>query len=252
MATWSSDPWVLLPGTLCTADVFSPLLERLGVPEDNRQFIEISRPGVADYADTLQATLKGGEIVCGFSLGAMVLAHNLGATRNAKALVLLACNPYPDARGNRANREAVRDRILAGEAREWVIENWSAMSSSPCERLRDFVAGMAEATSHLIPDQTELAASRPGADKDLAAAAVPLVFVTGSRDRLTPPERVRGIAERADLAVLKDLDGLGHFALIEAPDRVADAIRQGLYAVLTPTRTEDLSHDTSANQPFSS
>lgn len=236
--------WVLVPGTLCTGRVFDPLLDELGVSRVDRHVITPDAPDVRDYDARLRKAVTGGEIVCGFSLGALILAHNLGALRHARAIVLLASNPFPDLPENRANREAVRDRVLAGSARDWVIENWAAMSASDSKDLRDFVASMAEETVELIPAQTELAASRPGAQDDLTNTDLPLVFVTGSDDRLTPPKLISTIVENATDAQLYLIEGLGHFALIEAPDQVARAIRNGLKEIDKNSELERQSHVT--------
>ena len=220
--------WVLIPGTLCTGRVFDPLLDELGVSRVDRHVITPDAPDVRDYDARLREAVTGGEIVCGFSLGALILAHNLEALRHARAVVLLASNPFPDPPENRANREAVCDRVLAGGARGWVIENWAAMSASNRDDLREFVASMAEETAEHIPAQTDLAASRPGAQDDLANTDLPLIFVTGSADRLTPSKLLAKIVENAKDAQLHLIEGLGHFALIEDPDQVATAIRNGL------------------------
>lgn len=236
--------WVLVPGTLCTVRVFDPLLNELGVRRSDRLVITPDAPDVRDYDARLRTAVTGGEIVCGFSLGALILAHNLGALKHARAVVLLASNPFPDPPGNRANREAVRDRVLAGGARDWVIENWAAMSASNREDLRDFVASMAEETAELIPAQTELAASRPGARDDLANTDLPLIFVTGSEDRLTPANLLSTIVDNSQHAQFHVIEGLGHFALIEAPDQVARAIRDGLTEIDQNSELERQSHVT--------
>lgn len=239
VASGEPGKWVLVPGTLCTDRVLDPLLNQLGVGQRDRHFITVDAPNVRDYDTRLRRVVTGGEIVCGFSLGAMVLAHNLNALSAARAIVLLACNPFPDPQGNRANREAVRDRVLAGDAPGWIAENWSAMSAPGKESLREFVASMAENTAHFITAQTELAASRPGAADQLENSDLPLVFVTGSEDRLTPPGPIGEMVANAKSAHLNVVEGLGHFALIESPDRVADAIRGGLAAVGVDTEMEE-------------
>jgi len=238
MARATDDRWVLLPGTLCTPEVFAPVLDYLGVAADKRHVVEVDKPHVEDYAALLRAQVADGAVVCGFSLGAMVLAHNLDALARARAVVLLACNPSPDPKANRANREALRDRVLAGGARDWVRESWQAMSAAPNPELREHVAAMADTTSHLIAAQTELAVSRPGAADQLAASPLPLVFVNGTKDQLTPPDRLRPIMQRATRATLQRPDGLGHFALLEAPKLVANAITDGLNALRLSSNTE--------------
>ena len=112
------------------------------------------------------------------------------------------------------------------------------MSAIHDSALRDFVVSMAESTTDLIKAQTELAASRPSSEKLLTDTELPLVFVTGSEDGLTPADPIREIVAEAKLAHLSVVDGLGHFALIEAPERVAAAVRVGLEAV-APTSTLD-------------
>lgn len=225
--------WVLVPGTLCTPEVFEPLLDELAVAHADRHFITPDAPHVGDYQDRFRAVKCDGAIVCGFSLGALIVAHNLGALSKASAVVLLASNPFPNPRGNRANREAVRDRILSGNAREWVVENWTSMSTDHGEEIRELVASMADRSTDLITAQTELAASRPGAELDLLETDLPLVFVTGAEDKLTPPEPIVSLAKKAKSAVLQNLNGLGHFALLEAPDRVASALMKGIEEVAT-------------------
>lgn len=227
----STDQWVLVPGTLCTPDVFRPLLDRLGVPVRSCRYIVADAPTVEDYDARLRASVRGGEIVCGFSLGALILAHNLGALEKAKAVVLLSVNPFPDQEGNRANREATRDRILTRGARDWIHENWASMSTDCDDEVRQYVVSMAEDITELITVQTELAASRPGAEQALLNTKLPLVFVTGAADKMTPPDGLEAIAGPSGSA-LRVLEDLGHFALLESPDRVADAVMQGLEEVV--------------------
>ena len=227
-----ADRWVLVPGTLCTPQVFDPMLDRLDIPHENRHFIAASAPHTSDFEPPLKAAVGGGEIVCGFSLGAIIVAHNLAAVRRAKAIVLLAANPFPDPPENRINREAARDRIITAGAGRWIVDNWPTMSTDTGTAIRDFVVQMAEDSKDHITAQTELAASRAGAAQALVQTDLPLVFVTGAKDTLTPPTRLHAIAAQAKSASLQVLDGLGHFALLEDPPRTAQAVARGLEAVI--------------------
>lgn len=252
MVSWPSKPnvltssahdhWVLIPGTLCTPQVFAPMLAHLGVPATRRTFIQPDAPRVADYAARLRDCVIGGEIVCGFSLGALIAMHNLDALRRARAIILLAANPHPDPPANYAARVAVRDRILAGRAADWVSEGWNRMSSSRDPDLRARVIAMATATAQLIPAQTELAASRPSAVEALRETDLPLLFVTGAEDRLTPPDALREPAHAAQNAELRVLNGLGHFALLEDPAGIAQTIADALTTLLTHNDPEDQDH----------
>lgn len=224
--------WVLAPGTSCTPRVFDPVMDCLGVASSRRFAVSIDAPSVEDYAARLEAVVQPGDIVCGFSLGSLVLAHNLGSLGKARAVVLLSLNPLADDPGNDVNRRRVRDRVQAGEARAVIHENWHRMSEDTGDQLRETVVEMAEATPHLIDAQTELAISRPSAVAGILQTSLPLVFVTGACDQLTPPGPVEPFGAKARRAHVRILEGLGHFALLEAPERVAAAIRSGLDAVL--------------------
>lgn len=252
MVLWQSKPdvvtpfaqnrWVLIPGTLCTPEVFAPMLSHLEVPATRRTFIQPDAPRVADYAARLRHCVNEGDIVCGFSLGALIAMHNLDVLQQAKALVLLAANPHPDPPANYAGRVAARDRILAGHVADWISEGWDRMSSSRDPDLRARVIAMADATAQLISVQTELAASRPSAVEALRDADLPLLFVTGAEDRLTPPDALREPANAAQNAELRVLNGLGHFALLENPAGVAQAISDGLATLSAHKTTEDQDH----------
>jgi pimeloyl-ACP methyl ester carboxylesterase len=59
----------------------------------------------------------------------------------------------------------------------------------------------------------------------LAQLTVPTLVIVGARDRLTPPEHSRRIAEALPSpAGLLELDGTGHMSPLERPAEVADAI----------------------------
>jgi len=67
-------------------------------------------------------------------------------------------------------------------------------------------------------------AAEPLAER-LRKTSMPLLLVTGARDPLAPAEELREILEtRPDAALLK-LPGIGHYALLEDPPRLARALR---------------------------
>jgi pimeloyl-ACP methyl ester carboxylesterase len=63
---------------------------------------------------------------------------------------------------------------------------------------------------------------------ELGHIAQPTLVLTGEEDRLTPPKYARFLAERLDNARLALLPGVGHYAQLEAPAAIADAIRAWL------------------------
>lgn len=62
--------------------------------------------------------------------------------------------------------------------------------------------------------------------RDLPGLTVPVTFIVGDRDRTVPPHQSEGVAAGLPGATVVRLEGLGHLAHEEAPDRVAAAILQ--------------------------
>lgn len=226
--------WIILPGTLCTRAVFDPFLDRMNVPMRDRILIPVDRATVEDYQTIFAETIHPSDIVCGFSLGAHVVAHNVHAIAKAgaQAAVLLSVNPLPDPPDFAPGRKAMRDQVLAGRARDIIQNGWNSMSVDRGEKLVDTVSDMAVASADLINAQTNLALTRPGAVDVLADTELPMVFVTGSEDLKTPPDQAKKVAYAAKNGFFKGLDGLGHFALMEDPRRMASTVNDGLSHVL--------------------
>jgi magnesium chelatase accessory protein len=67
----------------------------------------------------------------------------------------------------------------------------------------------------------------------LPRLAVPLLLIVGDRDRAVPPRQAARTASRVARAQVIRLDGLGHLAQEESPDRVALTL-QDLTARLGP------------------
>jgi pimeloyl-ACP methyl ester carboxylesterase len=59
----------------------------------------------------------------------------------------------------------------------------------------------------------------------LEGTTMPLLLVTGSRDPLAPAEDVRAILRTRKDATFLELKGVGHYALLEDPQRLAAALR---------------------------
>lgn len=63
----------------------------------------------------------------------------------------------------------------------------------------------------------------------LRGTAMPLLVVTGAKDPLVPPKDARAILEARPDATFLELPGRGHYALLEAPERLAEVLR-GFFA----------------------
>lgn len=219
----SDRPWILLPGTLCTSAMFDPFLDALGVAKANRRYIELDRPSVADYRGAFEI-VTADTVVCGFSLGAIVAAH--AADRMTPySLVLFGLNPFADDPNKAQGRRALFDDVKRmGGAAALQGRGPDVYGPTP-DQTRNAIFLMADQAAHLIEVQTQLALWRPGALPALAQSTAPVLCLTGSHDNAAPSAQGRAAAQSTPGGQFCELDGLGHFALIEDPDACAKAAR---------------------------
>lgn len=215
--------WVLLPGTLCTGAVFDPFLDTLAVPAAARTTVALQYPRVEDYADILAMAVTPDTIVCGFSLGAIAVAH-LADRLDAAEIVLFGLNPRADDPEKRDGRLDLARDVSALGGRAALAGRLPALGGHDPERARASVLSMADEASCLIDAQTALALGRPGALSALAGAGCPVTMLTGSDDRQAPLTLAREAAAAAPKGRAVALNGLGHYALVEDPVACAQAL----------------------------
>lgn len=224
----ATDPrrWVLVPGTLCDGTVFDPLMQALGVAR--RLDLPQDLPDVAGWRARLAAQVRPGDIVCGFSLGAIAVAHAADLLEQARALVLIALNPRADAPEKRPGREALQAAVQSGGVAEVLASAAPGLFATPTPALTDTVIRMARAESPRIAAQTSLGLSRPGALPTLARTNTPVLCVTGALDRQAPADLAQEAAGAAPHGAVRLVPDCGHFCLLENPAATALAIREGL------------------------
>lgn len=211
--------WVLIPGTLCTEDVFIPFLDELEVSEDKRISIKLDRPNVHDYETLLKEESKDA-VVCGFSLGAIVAAHN-AAVLNAKRIVLFGLNPLPDRPQNRDVRLSMEQSVMAFGGSYGLEKHVPEIQAMKVGGVKDKILSMADRSSAYIQAQTQLALTRPDALSSLSAARTTVMLLTGSNDSMTPPNLAEELTKKLTTCCFASLSGLGHYALLEDPKRCA-------------------------------
>ncbi len=192
--------------------------------------------------------------VAGHSLGAMSIVawagdHDVSAHASAAALV------------NTGLGDLISGNLLLGELARWLNHPRLGRAmlgsrapllpfSSPVSHaLVRYVAFGPSATDGQVAFYERMLLDTPAAvraacgvalsDMDLWSAVggltVPTLVIAGDRDRLTPPEHARRIAEALpDPAGVIVLEQTGHMSPLERPREVADALGE-LIAATTPT-----------------
>ncbi|WP_085865068.1 alpha/beta fold hydrolase [Pseudooctadecabacter jejudonensis] len=213
--------WILLPGTLCTEDVFTPMLEAIGVPLHQRHAIRLDRPTIEDYAEV--CTRSEGAVVCGFSLGAIVAAH-LADRLKAARIILFGVNPLADDPAKAEGRRALAWDVIMKGGGAALDARLPPLNGARPDVARAKVLGMAERAAADCDAQTALALSRPGALGVLAKTECPVLVLTGTDDTMAPPELGRQAADAAPRGQFFPLTRLGHYALLESPAACAVAL----------------------------
>ncbi|MBN8290842.1 alpha/beta fold hydrolase [Rhodobacter sp. NTK016B] len=230
---------VCLPGLLCETEVFAPLLAALNIPA---RAIALPRSDSFDaIVDTLAPQIPDGATLLGMSMGsylALALARRYPA--KVGALILVGTNAAADSPEAATQRGKVA-RWAAREGIEALATIIADTMLSPARRddatLRETIRRMAAAQGigRFTDHQTALA-TRPDQSESLAALACPVLVITGSADTVTPPAAGRAVAEGVTKGRYVELDGVGHMAVLEAPEAVA-ALIEDFHA--NPARLKD-------------
>ncbi len=198
----------------------------------------LSLPGMARAVTDLVAALgMTPALAAGHSAGAAILlrmALDGGIAPRAIVGLNAALLPLGEAHAEFFSRTA---RVLVGLPFVPRLFAWQASRSAVAERLlRDTGSAIdphgIALYARLFRHPAHLgAALRMMANwdlkpllRDLPSLAVPLLLVTGSRDRAIPPAQARSVQALLPAARIATLRDLGHLAHEERPDLAADAI----------------------------
>lgn len=228
-----AEPLVLLPGTLCDRRVWEPVLALL--PE--REVIVpamVPEETTTDLAARILAEAPALFSLAGFSLGGIValemMAHE---PRRIARLALLDTTARPDPPAHHvARREAVS--LARSMGMERFVRERAWPTAVGAGRLADasllalLIAMAVELGVEALRTQSEVAIHRDDSRPRLGAIAVPTLVLCGEEDGGCPVDRHQEIADGIEGAELVVVPGCGHFALIERPDLVAEAMRRWL------------------------
>ncbi|GAA3760392.1 alpha/beta fold hydrolase [Terriglobus aquaticus] len=220
-------PLVLLPGTLCDARIFEPLLKRLGA-QNTHVFLTAEAPSLEQAAEEVLATAPARFALVGFSLGGMVAMEAvLRAPTRVCGLALLSTTPLavpPERLASR--REAVSLAASMPMARFVREHLWPDYGGQPNDtQLLPLLQDMATALGHTaFARQTQQALGRSDFCKRLSAVKCPALIVSGEADPLCPPAAQQYLARALPHSTSVLLPAAGHFAVYEQADEIASAV----------------------------
>lgn len=226
-------PLVLLPGMLGTAslwDEVAPMLRHLVPLRFGRIDLDAS---IEEMADSVLASSPERFLLAGHSLGGSVaLAIAARAPERVERLALLHASAQPPAADQLEAWDELEGRARNGKFLE--LADQFARESVPEVRgddgsLRRRVDQMARDCGPRVLLR-QLAAQRSRADQrpGLSAISCPTLIVSGTEDVICPSDRQDELAALIAQSQHECLERVGHYAPLEAPDRLAAAFARWL------------------------
>ncbi len=214
--------WLLLPGTMCTGDVFGGFLDALGVPAEQRIPISLCHATIEAFEDVLSSRARDA-VICGFSLGAIVTAH-LADRLPAHRIILFGLNPFPDDPAKAAGRHDLQHDVMTKGGGSALMSRLPPLRGTNPDKARASILAMADTAAPHIEAQTQLALSRPGAIDALSRSLSSVLVLTGGEDQMAPAAQGQAAADAAPDSRFRLLPQLGHYALMEDPVTCAQAV----------------------------
>ncbi|MCC5969137.1 MAG: alpha/beta hydrolase [Pararhodobacter sp.] len=226
-------PIVCIPGLLCTGAVFDGFASAL--PNGTAaQVVELpDSDDFAALAAQIARQLPDECVLVGMSMGSyLALAVQQLRPQAVAGMVLIGATARadtPEAAENRfktvkwarkvgmpALAASLADFLLGAESRDIVA-------------LRNQITDMAVATGGDVSARHQTAlATRPDQSAALPGISCPVLVITGSEDRVTPPASGEELALCVQNGRHVVLQGAGHLPLLEAPRQVASLVTRFL------------------------
>ena len=246
--TPGSIPLVLLHGFCENAEVWAPVLQEMKKnPNDlaQRTTIVLDLPGFGAsevprtsgmnvYADVLCAVLNelnvNGAAVAGHSMGGYTaLAFAAQYSERLAGLSLVHSQPFADSEERKANRRRGIELLQSGKKEAYVSQlvpglfpesfreqHPEVVQKQLDQARRQSAEGIVQALQGMMDRHDHSAL--------LTELAVPVQFVLGALDTITPPGDLLPLLAKPAVSDVQWIEDCGHMGLLEQPGRVAAAL----------------------------
>ncbi|WP_370677387.1 alpha/beta fold hydrolase [Pleomorphomonas sp. PLEO] len=218
-------PILLVPGLVCTAEVFAPQAVALWPYGPVTIASTLNGRSMRDIAAAILADAPPRFALAGISMGGYISFEILRqAPERVLKLALLDTSARPDTPEQTAARRGAVERAKSGDFAA-LLEAITTSFLHPAHRddagLRDINVRMGLSVGvEGFARQTEAIIGRVDSRPSLAAIAVPTLVLVGDADPLTPVELSKEIAAGIPQAKLVVIEDCGHGSTLEQPAAV--------------------------------
>lgn len=223
-------PIVLIPGLLCSAEVFAPQVTALWPYGPVTIASTLKGDTIAAMARNILATAPPRFALCGISMGGYIALEILRqAPERVVKLALLDTCAAPEAPEATPQRRALVAQARAGDFGALLKQVLPPILFHPDhqddEALMEIHVRMGLMVGvEAMARQQEAIIARADSRPHLPSIAVPTLVLVGDRDILTPPDQSEELAAAIPHARLEVVSICGHASTLEQPEAVNRAL----------------------------
>ena len=220
-----SNNLILIPGLLCTAELYAPQIAALGDQYDISIADPTGRDNMAAIAEDILATAPETFNLGGLSMGGFIAFEILRhAPQRVEKLALFNTAARADREDQREQR-LIMNRTAQKEGLGPIVDMVAPLCLHPhhlgdkalVSTVQSMMAG--SGVDNFIRQQNAIISRRDARD-DLVSISCPTLIIAGDADAVTPPKLSQEMADLLPNAVLEIIPDCGHLSTLERPDAV--------------------------------
>jgi pimeloyl-ACP methyl ester carboxylesterase len=203
--------------------IFAPDLPGHGKSEGlgSQDIVEYARAVV----EFMKATRLASAVIVGCSMGSAI-ALTLALRYRKRVLGLGLVGSGAKMRVAESTLELASNPSLFLQTVETVIE--SSYSPDVDPRIKELAVQQMAETRQAVLYSDFLACDAFDIMERVNKIRVPTLLITGSADRMTPPNRAQYLHDQIEGSQLEIIDGAGHMVVVERPDKVVELLARFL------------------------
>jgi pimeloyl-ACP methyl ester carboxylesterase len=228
------EPVLLIPGLMCTADLFAPQVEAFSSRRDVMVADHMQGDDMTEIARQILDAAPDRFALAGLSMGVYLsLEIMMLAPQRVTRLALLDGKARPDTPEQLGARHELLEMADAGKFAEITSEVLLPRLVAPGRvdepALRKIILKMAQDTGEpAFRRQMKSIINRRNYLPELPSITCPTLILTGKLDVITPPACAEEMARQIPLADLVLLPESGHLSTLEDPPQVNEKMLQWL------------------------